>query len=93
MKELYRQSFGYVYLARHKETGQSVVIKLLERGPSVTSHVQAELLIHRWVICYQVPLNVCQGIARPIRTAVILLSSTREHCSQFCSIECDDTRA
>ncbi|GAB4815243.1 hypothetical protein N2152v2_002289 [Parachlorella kessleri] len=47
IRELYRQSFGYVYLARHKETGQEVVIKLLERGPSVTTHVEQELLIHR----------------------------------------------
>ena len=36
-----------VYLARNKETGQEVVIKMIERGPAVSKHVESELLIHR----------------------------------------------
>lgn len=38
-----------VYLARNKETGQEVVIKMIERGPAVSKHVESELLIHRCV--------------------------------------------
>ena len=36
-----------VYLARNKETGEEVVIKMIERGPAVSKHVESELLIHR----------------------------------------------
>ena len=40
-------SISQVYLARNKETGQEVVIKMIERGPAVSKHVESELLIHR----------------------------------------------
>eukprot|EP00887_Chlorella_sp_A99_P000352 scaffold13.g352.t1 len=47
VRELIRQSLGQVYLAVNKETGQQVVIKLIERGPTVSKHVESELLLHR----------------------------------------------
>ena len=51
MRELHRQPLGgQVYLARHHASGQHVLVKLIERGPSVTRHVETELLIHRWVV-------------------------------------------
>ena len=49
VRRLFRTTLGQVYLARNKETGQEVVVKMLERGPAVTKHVESELLIHRWV--------------------------------------------
>jgi serine/threonine-protein kinase SRK2 len=45
--ELYKQSMGIVYLARNRTTGERVVIKMIDRGASVTKNVQAELLLHR----------------------------------------------
>lgn len=47
MRELFRTTLGQVYLARNKETGQDVVIKMIERGPAVSKHVESELLVHR----------------------------------------------
>lgn len=47
VRELIRQSLGQVYLAVNKETGQEVVVKLIERGPTVSRHVESELLLHR----------------------------------------------
>lgn len=47
IRELFRTTLGQVYLARNKETGQEVVIKMIERGPAVSKHVESELLIHR----------------------------------------------
>ena len=47
MRELFRTTLGQVYLARNKETRQDFVIKMLERGPAVSKHVENELLIHR----------------------------------------------
>lgn len=47
VRELFRTTLGQVYLARNKENGQQVVIKMIERGPAVSKHVENELLIHR----------------------------------------------
>ncbi|KAI3430307.1 hypothetical protein D9Q98_004903 [Chlorella vulgaris] len=50
VRELFRTTLGQVYLARNKEKGgkgSQVVIKMIERGPSVSKHVESELLIHR----------------------------------------------
>lgn len=47
VRELFRTTLGQVYLARNKESGQQVVIKMIERGPAVSKHVETELLIHR----------------------------------------------
>jgi hypothetical protein len=49
VRELFRTTLGQVYLARNKESGQQVVIKMIERGPAVSKHVETELLIHRQV--------------------------------------------
>lgn len=49
VRELVRQSLGQVYLALNKETGQEVIVKLIERGPTVSKHVERELLLHRRV--------------------------------------------
>lgn len=49
MRELFRTTLGQVYLARNKDSGQEVVIKMIERGPAVSKHVESELLVHRWV--------------------------------------------
>jgi hypothetical protein len=57
VRELFRTTLGQVYLARNKEKGgkgSQVVIKMIERGPSVSKHVESELLIHRRVLmCVQ----------------------------------------
>lgn len=45
--ELSRHSLGPVYLARQRDTEQKVIIKLIDRGPSVTDHLANELLMHR----------------------------------------------
>lgn len=42
-----RQSLGQVYVALNKQTGQEVIVKLIERGPTVSKHVENELLLHR----------------------------------------------
>ena len=47
VRELFRTTLGQVYLARNKESKQEVVIKMIERGPAVSKHVESELLIHR----------------------------------------------
>lgn len=45
---MYRQAMGsLLYMARRKDNGRQVVIKLIERGSSVTNHVLNELIIHR----------------------------------------------
>lgn len=49
VRELFRTTLGQVYLARNKDTGKEVVIKMIERGPAVSKHVESELLVHRWV--------------------------------------------
>ncbi|KAL4422566.1 hypothetical protein ABPG75_008763 [Micractinium tetrahymenae] len=47
VRELFRTTLGQVYLARNKDSGQEVVIKMIERGPAVSKHVESELLVHR----------------------------------------------
>ena len=42
-----KQTLGPVYLARNKESGEQVLVKLIERGPSVSRHLESELLLHR----------------------------------------------
>lgn len=48
VRELFRTTLGQVYLARNKDSKQEVVIKMIERGPAVSKHVESELLVHRW---------------------------------------------
>jgi len=44
--ELFKHSLGIVYLASNRESGGLVIVKLVERGASVTRHVASELGIH-----------------------------------------------
>jgi serine/threonine protein kinase len=47
VKEHYKQALGLLYLARRRDTNEQVVIKMIERGASVTRHVASELFLHR----------------------------------------------
>ncbi len=47
MREHYKQALGLLYLARRRDTNEKVVIKMVERGASVTRHVASELYLHR----------------------------------------------
>lgn len=47
VNEHFKQALGLLYLAQRRDTGEKVVIKLIERGASVTRHVASELLLHR----------------------------------------------
>jgi serine/threonine-protein kinase SRK2 len=47
-REMYRQAMGsLLYTAIRRDNRQKVVIKLIERGSSVTNHVLNELITHR----------------------------------------------
>ena len=72
VKEMYRQSMGTVYLARRKDTGEQVVIKLVERGPTVTNHVAKELLIHRKCTGHPFITKLYEVFLTPTHLAIVL---------------------
>uniref|UniRef100_A0A7S0WYC6 Protein kinase domain-containing protein n=1 Tax=Chlamydomonas leiostraca TaxID=1034604 RepID=A0A7S0WYC6_9CHLO len=47
IQDLSSGSFGFVQLARNKQTGEQVAIKFIERGDRVNKYVEAEILNHR----------------------------------------------
>lgn len=46
VREMHAPVLGQVFLARRASDGAAVVVKTVERGPTVSSHVRAELLVH-----------------------------------------------
>ncbi|KFM24191.1 Serine/threonine-protein kinase SAPK9 [Auxenochlorella protothecoides] len=46
VRELFGPALGQVFLARRVSTGRLVVLKLVERGPTVSQFVRSELVFH-----------------------------------------------
>ncbi|PSC67948.1 acyl-binding domain-containing 4-like isoform X1 isoform A [Micractinium conductrix] len=72
VRRLFRTTLGQVYLARNKETGQEVVVKMLERGPAVTKHVESELLIHRKCTGHTNIVQLIEVFLTPRYLAIVL---------------------
>ncbi|EFN52410.1 hypothetical protein CHLNCDRAFT_138887 [Chlorella variabilis] len=71
VRELFRTTLGQVYLARNKENGQQVVIKMIERGPAVSKHVENELLIHRQAAAWE---GKCTGHTHIVQLIEVFLT-------------------
>jgi serine/threonine-protein kinase SRK2 len=47
IQDLNRGSYGFVILARNKETGKEYALKFIERGQKITNNVEREILNHK----------------------------------------------
>ena len=72
LKEHYKHTLGLLYLACRRDTGEKVVIKLIERGASVTRHVASELLLHRAVSSNPLFAQLLDVFLTPYHLAIVM---------------------
>eukprot|EP00877_Chromochloris_zofingiensis_P012447 jgi/Chrzof1/7456/Cz02g24200.t1 len=50
IRDLNSGTFGFVQLARDKQTGELIAVKFIERGDKVTKYVEREIINHRCLV-------------------------------------------
>ncbi|KAG7671614.1 putative Serine/threonine-protein kinase SAPK9 [Nannochloris sp. 'desiccata'] len=72
VREHYKQALGLLYLARRRDTNENVVIKMVERGASVTRHVASELFLHRACCGHPLFVQLLDVFLTPKHLAIVM---------------------